>query len=103
MRILADYFVQSSMFSRQDLVDSARELFPRPTLLHQRSAASRRQPVEAAAALTGLLHPPAQNKVLRLQPAEDRVQRTDSELKPAPRTGLDELSQLIPVTGTGLQ
>src|SRR5579864_5593664 len=97
------YFVHSGMFSSQNLVDGASELLPRAALPHQRDAASRGQPVEAAAALTRLLHPPAQNQALRLQTAQDRVQRAHAKLKPAPRPGFDELSQLVTMPGTGLQ
>jgi hypothetical protein len=91
------------MFSSQDLVDGAGEVLPSATLACECRSPFGGQTIVSAATLSGLFYPPPDDQGLRLQPAKDWVQGPDPELKTASRTCLDELSQLVAVSGTCLK
>src|ERR1051325_6610731 len=76
---------------------------PAPPLCGERLPALRGEPVVAAAALAGLLHPAAGDHAALLEAVEQRVERGDVEAEDAAGAGLDQLPQLVAVAGLVLQ
>src|SRR5262252_6455128 len=82
-----------------EVVQRVDELTPGAALLGQRSPASGRKPVVAAAALARLLDPTAFDQLLPFEPVKHGIKRGDVELKAAVGLGLDLFGKLIAVPG----
>src|SRR5262245_20665404 len=87
------------------MVDSGNEThgvdegLPGIALAGQHPAAFSRQTVEAATTVPGPLDPPPLQPAAFFQPIEERVQRCDVELQLPCRARLDELADLVSMTG----
>src|SRR5262245_13517387 len=96
------FFEGSGMFGSGDLVDGVDECAPVVALGGEHLAAGRGQSVEAAAALAGLLDPPAGDPAALLEAAEEGLERADLEPEPAAGAALDELADFVAVAGARL-
>src|SRR4051812_11718614 len=73
------------------------ELAPFVTLLGEGAASERRQLVETAAALAGLLDPLSLDQLLAFQTVQQRVEGSHVKLQLVFRLGVDELRELVAV------
>jgi hypothetical protein len=80
-----------------DAMERAEQLLPVRPLRRQHPAAVRGQPVVAAAALAGLLHPLAVDPAAPLHPVEHRVERGDVEAQDPARPLVDRPGDLVAV------
>src|SRR5262249_19348982 len=94
---------RSRMFGPGDAVDGIDELAPGVALRGEDVGAGRRQPVEAPAALPGLLDPAALDPPALLQAVQEGIEGCNAERNRAAGAGLDELAQLVTVARLGLE
>src|SRR6266705_3064571 len=83
------------MFHPGDATDCGDELAPCIALRGEHLRALRREAVVPAAALAGLLDPPAVNPPALLEAIEHGVERGDAERENAARSGLDQLAEVV--------
>src|SRR5262249_16959967 len=76
--------LQSGMFSSRDQPNGLYELVPGLALSQQHATSRRRQPIEAAPALAGLLDPGACDPPPLLEAIEQRIERVEMEHHPPP-------------------
>src|SRR6185503_15214169 len=72
---------------------------PAPALFGEHLAAGPRDAVVAAAALSGLLHPPAADPAAPLEAVQQRIQGRHREAHVPARARLDQLRHLVAVAG----
>src|SRR5262249_17004121 len=90
---------QSGMFVSRCAPPSLDECFPCLLLLSQDASSFRSDLVQAAAPLLGLLDPSALDPSALLESIEQGIKRIDMECEPPAGTGVDQLTQLVAVTG----
>src|SRR6266550_6434719 len=95
--------LKSSMLNPGDQVDSFHELTPAGALLRKHVFARGRQAIVAAPALTRLFNPAATDPVPFLKSIKQRIKGGDVESNRAARTQLDQLANLVSVSGTIFQ
>src|SRR5512132_3594459 len=95
--------LKSGMLNPGDQVDSFHELTPAGALLRQHVFARCRQAIVAAPALTRLFNPAATDPVPFLKSIKQRIKGSDVESNRATRTQLDQLANLVSVSGTIFQ
>src|SRR5438874_9658758 len=95
--------LKSGMLNPRDQVDGFDELTPAGALLRQHIFARGGQAIVAAAALPRFFNPAASNPVPFLKSIKQRIKGSDVESDRAPRTQLDQLANLVPVSGTIFQ
>src|SRR6266576_3679885 len=95
--------LKSGMLNPGDQVDSFDELTPAGALLRQHVFARGRQAIVAAPALTRLFNPAATDPVPFLKSIKQRIKGSDIESNRAARTQLDQLANLVSVSGTIFQ
>src|SRR5688572_13585243 len=86
---------KSRILESRSALDGGHEHAPRLALLRQLLAPGRGELVEAAAALSGALDPPAGNAALRFEAIEDRIQGGDVEHDRAVRALLDASGDVV--------
>src|SRR3954452_17297298 len=86
-----------------EAIERGDELAPLVTLVGQGAASKRRQLVEAAAALAGLLDPLPFHQLLALQTVQQRVEGGHVKLQLVFRLGVDELRELVAVAGAPVE
>src|SRR5262245_41243905 len=95
--------LKSGMLDSGDQVDRFNELTPPGALLRKHIFARRRQAIVAAPTLTRLFNPAATNPIPFLKSIKQRIKGSDVEPDRAARTQLDQLSNLVSVSGTIFQ
>src|SRR5882724_8741123 len=95
--------LKSGMLNPGYQVDSFHELTPAGALLRQHVFARGRQAIVAAPALTRLFNPAATDPVPFLKSIKQRIKGSDIESNRAARTQLDQLANLVSVSGTIFQ
>src|SRR6476660_1857236 len=95
--------LKSGMLNSGDEVDRFDELAPAGALLRQHVFARGRQAVVATPTLPRLFNPAATNPVPFLQSIKQRIKGSDIESNRAARTQLDQLANLVSVSGTIFQ
>src|SRR5439155_8258887 len=91
------------MLYSDDPADRLHERGPAAALGGERPFPFGGQPVVAAAALAGLLHPAAGDHAAPLEPVEQRVERGDVEAEDPAGARVDQLPQLVAVAGLVLE
>src|SRR5262245_56806757 len=86
------------MAPSDDLVNSGDVGFPRVAFVLQKRTAFCGQAIVAPARTCAMLHPAPFDQSFFLEPAQNRIQRTDPELQPAAGSTLDQLSDFVAVT-----
>src|SRR5215203_2422528 len=89
--------VQSRTGDPHDVVDRVDVGLPGGALAGEDVTPLRGQPVEAAFALTGFLHPSTFDQSAVLEPEQGGVERRQGKGQASARTGLDQLPDLISV------
>src|SRR6267378_2214960 len=92
--------LKSGMLNSSDEVDRLDELTPASALLRQHVFARGRQAIVAAPPLPRLFNPAATNPVPFFQSIKQRIKGSDIESNRAARTQLDQLANLVSVSGT---
>src|SRR5262245_20687402 len=87
------------MADLDDARDGGDEALPSLALLGQHAAAFPGDPVVAAAALSGLLDPPAADPAALFEAVEQGIERGHGEPHLAARARLDQLRHLVAVPG----
>src|SRR5258707_7936458 len=95
--------LKSGMLNPRDQVDSFHELTPAGALLRQHVFARGCQPIVAAPALTRLFNPASTDPIPFLKSIKQRIKGSDIESNGAARTQLDQLANLVSVSGTIFQ
>src|SRR5262245_41582672 len=93
----------SGMFISCHAPDGLDKCLPGLPLLGQDTAPVGRHSVEPAAAFVGLLHPGALDPAALLQPVEQGVEGIDMKFQMAARPCLDQLAEVIAVSGTRVE
>src|SRR5919112_6209711 len=93
--------LQSGMIDSSDEAHGVDERLPGVALARQHASAFRRQRVIPPPALAGLLDPPALQPPSFFQPIQERIERCHMELQLPVRAVLDQLADLVSVTGAG--
>src|SRR5262245_5305343 len=91
------------MFISRHPPDRLDEGVPGLPLLDKDALALRRQPVEAAATLIGLLDPRPLDPAALLEAVEQRVERIDVKLQLSARARLDQLAQVVAMPRAGIE
>src|SRR5262245_15514812 len=94
--------LQSGMVDSRDEAHGVDECFPGVALACENAAALGGKTVEASAALASLLDPLSLKPPTLFQPVEQRIQGRDVKLQLASGTRLDELADLVSMTGARL-
>src|SRR5262249_28390275 len=95
--------LKSGMLNPGDQVDGFDELTPAGALLRQHVFARGRQAIVATAPLTWLFDPTAPNPVPFLKSIKQRIKRSDVESNRSARAQLNQLADLVSVSGTIFQ
>src|SRR5262245_42856079 len=90
------------MIASRDEPHRVDERLPGLALTRQHAAPFRRQLIEAAPALPGLLHPLALKPAALLEAIQQRIERRQVELQLPARAAFDQLAELVAVTRTAL-
>src|SRR6187399_157205 len=91
--------VHSDMLELRDAADGVDEVGPRAAVRSQLLAPERREFVEPAPALTRALDPPPLNPAAVFEPVQKRIERRDLEADAAVGGLVDQLADLVAVTG----
>src|SRR5512139_3944995 len=88
---------QSCMFGSGDPAHGLDERLPRLHLRREHAVTVRRELVEPAPPLAGLLDPGSLDPPAFLEPIQQRIQRIDVERQQPARTEVDQLAELVTV------
>src|SRR5262245_66570041 len=91
------------MFHSGDAAERQDEFAPGVALRGQDVGADRRQPVIAAPPLPGFLDPAPEDPAALLEAIEQWIEGGDTEFQDAARSRLDELAEVVAVTGLILE